>query len=354
VKRLRHSLRVAALVAAVLPAVARPAEPAGPVPWQDPGPLARMFLQLPLDSPATTPSRALRATVDVINSNSTIRASSPSLEVDIHLETAQVTLVARRSVSSRLELQVALPLVVASGGFLDGAIDAVEGALRSRNASRSDLRPGSTHLAVRALAAPPVSGAFLRTPGSVTRQATAGASSPGLVLTSPGAGVGDAWVAAKVLLAEQSGPRPAVALRAALKLPTGQAPYGSGETDVGGSLLLGWTFRSVGVWLALDGALPTGSFPGVPIDTRPYGAAQFATAWEVMGGFTLHAQASAHTSPIGGTGLEELDLPTYYVLLGATVSLAGFVDLRAGAAENVFSPKRGSDFTVMLGVSVSP
>ena len=311
---------------------------AEPLPWQDSAPMARMFLQLPFEAPATTPQGTLSAGVGLLNANSIIRASSPELDVDIHLETAQLTTMVRYGLSSRVELQLVVPVVIASSGFLDGPINAVESLFRARNPLRLEPRSGETRFALRRSA--------LQGRGTGPPSAT-------IDMTRAGAGLGDVWAGVKLLIAEQSGGWPALAVRGALKVPTGQAPYGSGEVDVGGSLLAGWTLRPVGLWIQLDVGVPTGSLAGVPIATRPYGTVQVATAWEVLEGFSLHAQASGHTSPLGGTGLDELALPTFYVLLGSTVALTRSLDLTAGLVENVLSPGRGADFTVLLGMKAA-
>ena len=300
--------------------------------------MARMFLQLPFEAPGTTSHGALSAGVGLLNANSIIQATSPALDVDVHLETAQLTTIVRYGVSSRVELQLAIPVVIASSGFLDGPINAVEGMFHARNPLRLKPDANRTRFSVQRAA--------LAAPGNDPPAAS-------LNMTGTGAGIGDVWAGAKVLVSEQAGGWPALAVRGALKVPTGQTPYGSGEVDLGASLLAGWWFRPVGIWIQLDAAFPTGNLSGVPIATRPYQTVQVATAWEVLDGFSLHAQASAHTSPLGGTGLDELDLPTFYVLLGSRVALTRSLDLTAGLVENVLSPGRGADFTVLLGMKAS-
>ena len=53
-------------------------------------------------------------------------------------------------------------------------------------------------------------------------------------------------------------------------------------------------------------------------------------------------------------GLAPLDQPTHYLLAGASVALSGSLELEAAAAENVFSPAWGADFTLLLGLRGRP
>lgn len=324
---------------------------ARPLPWQDSAPSARMYLQLPFDSPVPVARGTFQAQVDVLNANSTIQASSPSLLVDIHVETAQVSTMVRYGLAGWAELQLVIPVVVASGGFLDGAIDSVESMFHASNPQRARIDRYAVRIDVaRTTASPDRVETTLRPDGRRLHTSTSTSPAARLDITRSGVGFGDVWGGAKLLLFPQDGLLPAVAVRGAVKLPTGQAPYGSGEVNVGASLLAGWQFRPFGIWLQVDGAVPTGGFPELGIGSRPYGTVQVGTAWEFLEGITLRAQASAHTSPIGGTGLEQLDASTFYVLFGSTVELTRSLVLSAGFAENVFSPGRGADFTVLLGM----
>jgi len=67
----------------------------------------------------------------------------------------------------------------------------------------------------------------------------------------------------------------------------------------------------------------------------------------------LHAQASADTSPLRGTGLDDVDGGVRYVLLGASVALSRTADLDVAAVENVFSPYRGADLAIVVGVRLN-
>jgi hypothetical protein len=299
----------------------------GPVPWQEPSPLARLFLQLPFEAPATVGPGALRGDVRLVYSNNLLVARNEKMALDVHVETAQLTGLLRRGLRDGLELQLAVPVLLDTGGFLDRPIEIVEGMLGAVSPQRVGRPRGVATFRV------------VRADGS------------GIDREGPAAGIGDAWAGAKVELAPEGGLRPALSLRGAVKVPTGSPPFGSGTVDVGGGLLSGWSGERLAVRVEVDIATPTSSLRVVRITTRPYGAAQADLAWEAAGRLALHLQASGHLSPLGGTGLGQVDSPTFYTLVGVGVSLPGALELTGGVVENVFSPYRGSDLSFVLGLA---
>jgi Protein of unknown function (DUF3187) len=319
---LRASL--AATIAAPAPVAAEPPIPA-PMAWQEPAPVARLFLQLPFEAPEVTPPRALEVGLRLLYSNSLLAARSDQLALDIHVETAQPMLWLHYGVSSGIEAQLALPLVVDHGGFLDRPIEVVEGWFGAANPQRKGR------------------------PRNVARYRLTGPNGSGILRDGSGAGLGDVWAGIKIVLAGTSG-GDALAVRCALKLPTGRLPYGSEEVDAGASLLAAWSWTSTALRLQLDAAVPTASLPAADIRTRPYGAFQAGIARRLGDAVTLQLQGSVHLSPLEGTGLGQLDGTTAYVAAGATFRLSRAVGIDAGVVENVFSPYRGADITFLVGV----
>jgi len=163
-------------------------------------------------------------------------------------------------------------------------------------------------------------------------------------------GLGDVWAGLQTRLLRQAGGAPALALRAAVKAPTGRATLGSGSWDVGASLMLGWSWPALALRLQLDAALPGGGLDAPGVRARPYGSLQAALAIPVGGRVTLHAQGSGHRSPLHGTGFSPIDRPTYYLLGGVSLVLGRLLEAEVGVVENVWSPHWGADFTVLLGL----
>ncbi|HEX8908659.1 MAG TPA: DUF3187 family protein [Anaeromyxobacteraceae bacterium] len=302
---------------------------AGPLPWQEPAPVARLFLQLPFEAPEVVPARALELEVRLLYSNSLLVAEDEKLALDIHVETAQPTVFLRYGLAPGVEAQLAVPFVVDYGGFLDRPIEIVEGWFDYANPQRQGR------------------------PRNVARYVLARRGGPALSREGAGAGLGDIWAGLKVSLAGQ-GEGAGLAARAALKLPTGRLPYGSEELDLGASVLAGFSWTSTAVRLQLDLLIPTSDLPVVHLETHPYGALSLGVTRRLGDRVALQLQASGHLSPLAGTGLDQLDDPTAYVLAGATFALSSRVDLEAGIVENVFSPYRGTDIAFLAGVRSRP
>jgi hypothetical protein len=306
-------------------------EPAPPLPWREPAPPARMFLQLPFEGPSVVETRTLEVELQLWYANSILVASTPSLALDVDLESADVQVLVRYGLARGVEAQLAVPAMVDTGGFLDGPIEAVERAF------------GATSMPGR-----------LGRPRGLARFRLVRPDGTGVWRDGPAAGLGDVWAGLKVRLLDQTGGWPDMALRAVVKAPTGRVPYGSGELDAGASLSAGWTWNPVGLRLQLDAIAPTAGLRAVRISTRIYGAAQADVAVAVSGGVTLHAQWATHLSPYAATGLPPLDATTHYVIAGASVALSRPLSLEAAAAENVFSPAWGADFTLLLALRARP
>jgi hypothetical protein len=313
------------LLAVAVGAVRARADVPPPLPWQEPNPVARLFLQLPLEAPEVAPEGEARPPeLRVLYSNSVLDRQAAGLDLAIHVETAAETILFRSLVAPGVELELGIPFVSDTGGFLDPVITRVEGVFSAVNVDRARMGAG------------------------VARYRLLRADGRGIDARA-GGGVGDAWAALRVLVRAQDGAWPAIALRPAVKLATGRLPYGSGEPDLGGSVLAAWTFGRYAVRTELDVIAPTERLSAVDLATHPYGAFQVALSARLGDRVSVHLQGAAHTSPLGGTGLDPLDANTYYVLAGLRAQV-GRAELHFGLVENVFSPSRGADFSVLGGV----
>ncbi len=327
-----------ALALALLPAAAAGveppdagSEPAAPLPWREPAPPARMFLQLPFEGPTVVEARAFRAELQLWYANSILVASTPSLALDVDLESADLLALLRYGLGGGVEVQLAVPAMLDTGGFLDGPIEAVERAF------------GATSMPGR-----------LGRPRGLARFRLVRPDGSGVWRDGPAAGPGDIWAGLKVHLLDGTGGWPEMAVRAAVKAPTGRVPDGSGELDLGAGLQAGWTWRRLGLRLQLDAIAPTAGLRAARVSTRVYGAGQADLAVALSDEVTLHAQWASHRSPFAATGLAPLDATTHYAIAGASVALSRSLELEAAAAENLFSPAWGADFTVLLALRARP
>ena len=327
----RLGVRSAAAALAVACAVAPRevlAQLAAPIPWQEPGPAGRLFLQAPLEPPEPLAAGALGAELRLTWSNTLVVGLSDRARVDVDLESALTTLVVRAGVADGLEASLAVPVGADGGGVLDGFIEGVERTFASENFQRAQRPRGLTRFVLG-----PASGGGLSRQGAAT-------------------GLGDVAAGLKWLARREAGGWPTLALRAALEAPTGGPTFGSGTWDAGAGLLAGWSWPGAALRLSLDGALPGGRVAGLP--TRPYGAAQAGLAVRLARWLTGHLQLSAHLSPLHGTGVPQLDKPIYDAALGATAALGPRVELLVAGVENFASPRRGADAAFLVALRLRP
>jgi hypothetical protein len=322
---LRSVLAAAAFVAA---GPASAVEVAAPLPWQEPGAVGRMFLQLPFEEPEVLPPGRVAVGLQLLYTNDFIGDASSTLAVTIDFESAALTPSVRYAIARGVELQAALPVYVNYGGFLDGWIENVEAFFQATSPGR------------------------LSTPRNLSVFRLVRPDGAGFDVQGTQAGLGDAWAAVKAAVLDADAAGLALSLRGAMKFPTGAPGFGSGTVDFGFGGLLGWTGGPVGLRLQVDGYLPTGSLQSVGLGTRVYGAAQLGAAFQVSEVVALHAQTSAHLSPVW-SDVKFISYWTFYVLLGATFRVGPAGAVQVGVTENIFTPTRGADFTVLVNGRVS-
>lgn len=299
--------------------------PGPPITWQEPGPTARLFLQLPLDVPEPVARGDVSGVLRLIYSNALVVASSPSAAVDVDGESALLTIALRVGVLEDVEAFVAVPVIADSGGVFDGSIDAVEYAFASRNIQRLGRPNGLFHYRL---------------------------SGPAGSLDRAGGGVrlGDVVAGAKWMMLRANGAWPTAALRGAVKAPTGGATAGSGHWDAAAGVLLAWPLGRAAVRLALDLTIPGGGPRGTGLHVRPAGSAQLGLAARLFGSITGHVQVSAHQSVLDGTGIPQLDRPIYDAVFGIGFPVAPHIELQLAGAENFASPRRGADASILIAV----
>jgi len=296
--------------------------PLRPIPWQEPAPLGRLFLQQPFEAPQ--PESGL--SVQALSANLFMKGGRPGgFEYTVDEEIASLSFTGQVVLADRVGLSLSVPVIIQYGGWLDPIVDGVEKLVHARHARRGD-KPFQT----------------------VARFSTAG----GRVLEQigPAASLGDVSLGARWLLVAQDGLRPALALRGALKAPTGGHLAGSGTWDVGAGVLAGWEAGFFAAHVAFDVAVPCGRLDVLELQTRPYGSVQVGFAFRTSDAIALHLQLSGHTSPLRIEDAPGLSGSTLYVLAGAEWQVAPGAALALSAVENYLSPGRGADFSVLLGL----
>jgi Protein of unknown function (DUF3187) len=298
-----------------------------PIPWQDPALLGRLFLQQPFEAPQPDGSGL---SVQFFSANLLMKGGRPGgFQYSVDEEIASFAFTGQLVLGERLGLSLTAPLVVQYGGWLDPVIDGVERLLHASSARRGTV---SYRTVVR-----------FETPGGRV-----------LERDGPGAAIGDISLGARWWVVAQEGLRPAIAFRAALKFPTGGTLVGSGTWDVGGGVLAGWEAGFFAAHLAFDVALPGGRLRALDLPTRPYGSVQLGLGFRVDEAWALHLQLSGHSPPLRVDDAPGLSESTFYVLAGAELQVAPGATIALSMVENFLSPGRGADFSVLLGLTLTP
>jgi hypothetical protein len=137
-------------------------------------------------------------------------------------------------------------------------------------------------------------------------------------------------------------------LRAALGLPTGRFPDGTGQLSLAAGATAGWTWATRALWLEADGALPGRTFSSMELPTRPHGAIQLGVGQRLGSMLSLNLQLSAHSAALAHTGIPLVDGPTFYLLSGVTLQPARALTIAFALVENIFATTRGADITGVL------
>jgi hypothetical protein len=286
------------------------------------------FLQLAFEAPETVRPGAFEVSFRTYYSSTILRGWGPSLMVNVNVETAQPTAVVRYGVAQGTELQLVVPGAVDYAGWLTRPIKVVEGIFDNVNPLRLGPPPRQGQIQIMRY-----------------RKGT------GLNWVGEDATLADVSLGVKTSLLSQSGFRPALSLRAALGLPTGRFPDGTGRPALAAGATAGWAHRATAVWAQADGALPGGTFSSMGLATRPHGALQLGVAQRLASWVSVQLQFSTHTAALALTGIDVVDGPTYYLLAGITLVPARTLSIAFALVENVFASTRGADITGLIDLS---
>ncbi len=321
---------IAAAVLTVGPAAAVGSAPP-PIAWQDPGPFAQPFLQLPFDAPEPVAPGAFDLAVRTLYANSIARERAGDLSVDVSLETAVPSLFLRYGLPRGFELQLSLPGAIDYAGFLGRPIKFVESLFGPSNPLRAGRPPAAAHF-------------------RIVRDGRGGVDWSGL-----GGSAGDPWIGVKRRVVAQDDGRPELAWRAALAIPTAPLPWGSGLFELGTGIVAGWAFGATSALAEADVMIPGGGpVSAARLQTRPHYALQLGVARRYTPWLTTLLQASAHTSALAGTGLDVADGTTCYLLAGVRLEPSRRTSFGFALVENVLHPDRGADITAVVELAWRP
>jgi hypothetical protein len=300
------------------------AEGFGPFPVRNFQPFQQLVLTVPGDRAAVVKQGTLDVRLELAQTASIYDDNSPPMNVTVKFETLRSGLFLRYGATDRLELGLEVPVLYRYDGFMNGAIKGVERATTGLNPDQAALENTSYVF-------------------NVTRNGQT------IMSGGPGAtGLGDTTLMSKYQFLKEGAAMPAVSLRGAVKLPTGDqsAFFGSGSPDFG--LGLAAEKLVAGRWILygnVTGVVPTGTIAGFGLQPTLSGLAAIEYLWSENLSVTAHF--NYYSSPFSGTGSNVFDKDVTESVLGFSYRVAQPLLWQVYAVENLdFIRGSAADFTL--------
>ena len=300
------------------------AEGFGPFPVRNFQPIQQLVLNMPGDRAAVLKQGVLDVRLELAETASIFREGGPQPTVAMKFETLRSGLFLRYGATERWELSVEVPVLYRYHGFMDGPIKSVERLTSGVSPDRSAL--SHTDYAFN-----------ISRGGRVIARGRDGA-----------VGLGDSTVISKYQVLLETASMPAVSVRTALKLPTGDEGqfFGSGSPDFGLGLAVEKGFG--GRWVIygnLNGVVPTGRIAGISVQPTMSGLIAVEYLWSEN--LSLTTQFDYYSSPFHGTGTQVLDKGVTESVVGFSYRLMQNLLWQAYAIENLdFITGSAADFTL--------
>ena len=304
----------------------------GPIPVRNFQPIQLIFLNLPFERARTLVPGQFDLHLESAESNEIATHDEDNIQAILKFETNRTVLGGTVGVLPGLDVGLDVPFISRFGGFLDPFIDTIEGAFGASNPERK-LFPDNSF-----------GGFFVRRGDTLLFQGPKQQFE-----------LGDIWASAKYELWHPAG-LPLVALRGAIKAPTGRAGgvFGSGKPDFGLGFaaeqqLLDWLV----VYGNLDGIYPLGPITPGRLTLNPFLTEAVAAEARLWPSVSLVLQQEAYMSPMHGTGTRLLE--------GTAVELTGGLNLacrpflfQLAVVDNISPVATAADFTLLLRASYRP
>jgi hypothetical protein len=302
------------------------AEGFGPFPVRNFNPFQQLVLNMPGDRAAVLSRGTLDVRLELAETAAVYSEQTPNASAQMKFETLRNGLFLRYGVTPKLEIGLEVPLLYRYTGFMSGMIEAVERATTGIAPARSALSHFDYIF-------------------NVTRGGQQIANG-----TNGALGLGDSMIQLKYQLLRETSFIPALSLRTAIKLPTGDQSefFGSGSPDFGFGLA---AEKALGTrWILygnFNGVVPTGRIAGLPLSPTITGIAATEYLWSENLSLTL--QFDYYTSPFRHVGLEVFDKGTTELVAGFSYRVAQHWLWQVYAIENIdFITGGAADFTLGL------
>ena len=304
----------------------------GPAPTRNFQPIQLIFLNLPFESAATLERGGIALLAQTVES-SEIATTQGNIDGTLKLETNRTVFGLRYGAFERWEAGIDLPFISRYGGFLDPLINGVEKAFGRVNPER-DLFPENSF------------GGFSVLRGStVVFDAGEETFQPGDLVLS---------LKHELRLPPQW---PRLALRAALKLPSGDAGavLGSGKPDLGAGIAADYrAFARLMFYMNVSLIYPIGPITEADLTLNPIVTESFAMHFAITQRWSAMLHQATYTSPFHGTGTRLLDGTVVELGLGLNFAYSPWFGAQLLGIENMSGVEQSADFSLLLSLVYRP
>ncbi|WP_298434020.1 DUF3187 family protein [Geobacter sp.] len=305
----------------VVAALAPPAQGAEITPFRtvNLSPIVQIFGLPAIGTATVLPKGGGEASLVFDAANNFAIDETPRDQIVLDGETYRLALGLRYGIARGIEGGIELPFVFHSGGELDGFVEWFHDSFGFGTGGRDQVPEG------RLL--------YTYTRDGVQQ----------FRVDHPNGGIGDIRLTAGIRLYDDESAAPrALALRAALKLPTGNSAKLRGSGSVDGSLwLTGSDDYRLGNWghaTVFAAAGGTVMSKGDVLEGQQKSVAAFGSigaGWSPFDWFALKVQTNWHTPLYRGSSLRELDADTLQIIGGGTIAFPTGTALDLGVSEDL-------------------
>jgi hypothetical protein len=296
----------------------------GPFPVRNFQLIQVMFLGMQGDRATVLKPGALDIRIELAETANIFNQTLPNVTAQIKLEQLRSGLFFRYGLTERLEVAMEIPAYYRYEGFMNGMISQAERLTSGLSPPRAALK---------------------NTPFVYNL------SRNGQTLFSGSDGqlaLGDITLYGKYQLLKDQSWVPAISLRTAVKVPSGDSGrfFGTGHTDLGvGAAVEKRLFERWFLYGNLNGIFPTGSV--ATLSTHPIVSGLAAVEYLFTSNFSLTAQFDYYSSPFRDTGTKILDGAVTEVAFGFNYRLRPTLVWQVYGVENLdFTRDSAADFTL--------
>lgn len=289
----------------------------GPLPARNYAPVANHFLNMVATPAKTLSKNQWQIKTEFVESNAILLEETPEVNGVIKHETLRFSLNVNYGLTDRFQIGVEVPAFYRFDGFLNSFIESVEDAFAHLNPSRVKLINNEFDYRIDLNGQRIIEG------------------------EEDDVGLGDLILNTRWVAIKEGETRPAVALRLALKVPTGDTAksFGSGDPDVGLGLAVQKGFGKKWVWYSnVNGVFPTGDFMDTGLDLAPFFSGMLAMEYRPIPRFSILTQFEYFSTPFHGINSPILEDGVGEITAGISYLIRENFLFQMGGTENFTDP----------------